>query len=234
MHLRDFCYCLTIRIAPVLLASSIATACSAIGDRAADTSTTPATQADGSSSSFGSQILQLLSGTPSKPTADSPEPSTSIHCPPVDVRSGASTLSVTAPTVDASTDSSAMSLRYQGTFAHFARECALVESNLKIKVGVQGRIILGPTGGPGQFEIPLRIAMVREGPEPKTVWTKFYKLPIVIPEGQAYVNFTQIEDDLTVPKPNAADLEAYVIYVGFDPLGLQPEPKKRPPSRKKR
>ena len=53
--------------------------------------------------------------------------------------------------------------------------------NVVIKVGVQGRIILGPAGAPGQLTLPVRIALVKEGLEPKTIWTKLYMVPVVMP-----------------------------------------------------
>ena len=33
----------------------------------------------------------------------------------------------------------------------------------------QGRIIIGPAGGPGKVDVPLRIAVVQEGVKPKTI-----------------------------------------------------------------
>jgi len=100
---------------------------------------------------------------------------------------------------------------------------------MTIRVGVQGRIILGPGGGPGVVEVPIRFALVQEGVQPKTVWTRFYKVPVTIAEGQPNVAFTHIEDDLTVPMPSQDVLESYVIYIGFDPMGAVDRSKKAPP-----
>ena len=155
--------------------------------------------------------------------ADSFDPA---DCPPVEVRHGTSTLSVTAARRDPAT----AELRYQGTIAQTARECRAAGPTLTIRVGVQGRIILGPAGGPGQMDVPLRFALVQEGPSPKTIWTRFYNVPVVIPDGQSHVNFTHIEEDLTVPKPSADVLSAYVIYIGFDPLAAARQPTR--PARK--
>jgi hypothetical protein len=153
------------------------------------------------------------------------------YCPVVDVRQGASTLSVTA----SGGDPSAMQLRYQGTLAQTARECAVSGGNLTIKVGVHGRMILGPEGTPGEVEIPLRYALVREGPEPKTIWTRLYRFPVSIGEGQASVPFTHVEEDMIVPKPSDAELEAYVVYIGFDTMALKPQAgKKKTTAPKKR
>jgi len=97
---------------------------------------------------------------------------------------------------------------------------------MSIKVGVQGRVILGPMGGPGKVEVPLRYAIVREGPEPKTVVTKFKRIPVVVAPEQSHVQFVDIEEGLSFPLPSSSELSAYVIYVGFDEIGDRNE--KRP------
>ena len=48
-----------------------------------------------------------------------------------------------------------------------------------------------------------------------------------IPGGQPHVNFTHVEDNLTFPKPRGNDLEAYVIYTGFDQAGVKAAEKPR-------
>ena len=145
-------------------------------------------------------------------------------CPPVDIRAGASTFSVNT----AAKNPGEAVLRYQGNFAQTARSCSRSGPTMTIKLGVQGRIILGPGGGPGQLDVPVRFALVQEGIQPKTIWTKFYAVPVMVGEGQASVSFTHIEDDLTVPMPNKDTLEAYVLYIGFDPMGLSQRPKPAP------
>jgi hypothetical protein len=96
---------------------------------------------------------------------------------------------------------------------------------LTIKVGVQGRVILGPMGSPGQVDVPLRYAVVREGPEPKTIVTKFKRIPVIVGPEQTHVQFVDIEEGLTFPMPSGSDLEAYVVYVGFDEIGDKNEKK---------
>ena len=166
---------------------------------------------------FGPPITQNPSTEPGAPAE--------IDCPGVDVRSGASTLSVTTPGQDAGP----MSTRYQASIGETARECAALGGMMTMKVGVQGRILLGPAGGPGQLDIPLRLAVVREGAEPKTIWSKLYRFNVAIPPGQTAVPFTHVEQDVSFPMPRGSELEAYVVYVGFDP-GAAPA---KPESRKK-
>src|SRR6266849_1297917 len=85
-----------------------------------------------------------------------------INCPSVEYRIGAATMAVNSP----GTENAALGLRYQASFVQTARECILRGNDLAIKIGVQGRIVVGPAGGPGQINIPLRYALVREGLEP--------------------------------------------------------------------
>ena len=56
-------------------------------------------------------------------------------------------------------DTSATGVRYQLSFDRLARQCTLVGTTLVMKVGVQGRIVVGPSGGPGQVDVPLRYAV---------------------------------------------------------------------------
>lgn len=153
-----------------------------------------------------------------------------FDCPPVEVRQGASTLTIGAK----GAESTAADLRYQGSIVRTARECPLRSGIVNLKIGIEGRIVLGPAGGPGQLEVPLRMAVVHEGPEPKTIATKLYRVPVTIPPDQGNVTFTQITEDLTFPMPKPAGLiDEYVIYVGFDNL-VPVEPKTRKPAPKRR
>ena len=83
-----------------------------------------------------------------------------VECPGVDIRPGASTLNIAVKPDQAT----AGDLRYQLSFGQHARECRVQDGTMSIKVGVQGRIILGPFGTPGWLGVPLRYAVVREGP----------------------------------------------------------------------
>lgn len=171
----------------------------------------------------------LFGGYSTPPTSNNnPNTAAEIDCPGVDVRQGASTLAISAPGAEAGP----MTTRYQVTIAQTARECAALGGVMTMKVGVQGRILLGPAGGPGQIDIPLRMAVVQEGPQPKTVVSKFYRLAVAVPPGQLNVPFVHVEQDLTFPLPRGAELDAYVVYVGFDPQSLNQKPERKPPPKR--
>jgi hypothetical protein len=186
--------------------------------------------ATGSSPSFGDRISNLFGNRPAA-QAQAPGQVTTlpeeIDCPTVTIRSGTSTFVVSTIGVDASP----MNLRYQASFGQTARECTLAGNTLTIKVGVEGRVVLGPAGGPGQLDVPIRYAVVQEGPEPKTILTKVHWQSITVPPGEANVPFTQIEEELSFPMPRGKGLDAYVVYVGFDSAAAK-EPVKKKPEKK--
>jgi hypothetical protein len=168
-------------------------------------------------SSFTSRFTSLFSTAkpgvtqPSSPTPSAPD----VECPGVDIRTGASTLNIAGKAGPAT----AGDLRYQLSFRQTARECAVQGGLMSIKVGVEGRVILGPLGGPGIVDVPLRYAVVQEGPQPKTIVTKFKRFPVSVVGDQTNVSFVDIEEGLAFPVPERADLDAYVVYVGFDDFG---------------
>lgn len=144
------------------------------------------------------------------------------ECPTVVVRSGAATWQVT------DRDGS---LRYQGSIGDLARECAIVNGNMTVKVGIEGRVLLGEKGTPGQLKVPVRVAVVHEGPNPKPITTKYFAVPLEIPQGQMQAAFTVVEDQIAFPLTKPGDIERYVIYVGYDPQG---EPGAAKPARTSR
>ena len=170
-------------------------------------------------SSFFASASTAATGTTTAGTAPD------FECPSVNVRGGAGTLTISANPAD----DSAMNLRYQAGLSQTARECKLNGQTLTMRVGIQGRIILGPAGGPGQIELPIRLAVVHEGPEPKTITTKLNRVPVTVPDGDGNVQFTTIEEDLTFQMPRTAGLiDEYVVYIGFDPQGFREPTRKRP------
>jgi hypothetical protein len=165
--------------------------------------------------------------------AEAPGVQPVLDCPLIDIRQGASTL-VIGPTgnTDDTTNNGAMALKYQGSFVRAARECSLVSGQIVMRVGVEGRIIVGPAGGPGQVDVPLRIAIVDEtvaGTKP--VVTRLIHIPVTVASATDNPSFTHIEEGLSFPMPKS--LDGYVVYIGFDPQAMQPQEKPKPKAKPK-
>jgi hypothetical protein len=185
----------------------------------------------------GGGLPSISSGMPSWFTSETPAtqaqakaktPGVNVEddCPGIDVRTGAGTLANAAK----SAEPTATDLRYQLTFVEMARQCFVDSGTMRMRVGVQGRVIVGPAGAPPQVTAPIRYAVVQEGVQPKTIVTKFRRVPVTLSGGTT--TFTDIEDDLSFPLPPVAVLQAYVVYVGFDEAGDRGQPKARPTKKK--
>ena len=154
-----------------------------------------------------------------------------VDCPEVQVRTGAATLMIGSKPGEG--EPGALDVRYQGSIIRTARECHVNAGIMTMKVGIEGRIITGPAGGPGTVDVPLRIAVVQEGVDPKAVASKFGHETVTVNASIDRVTFTHVESDIAFPLPQPLGLiDAYVVYVGFDPVSAQPE-KKKPPAKRK-
>jgi len=188
----------------------------------------------GSTNMFNTSALDLFSTSSKATTGDAAtgeESATDVECPTVDVRTGAATLMIGSKPGEG--EPSALDLRYQGTIVRTARECRVSAGVMTMKVGIEGRVITGPAGGPGTVDIPLRIAVVQEGVNPKTITSKFARIQVGIAGAVDRVPFTHVDPDVSFPMPTrAADIDSYVVYVGFDPVGAQQDKKKPAPKSK--
>lgn len=180
-----------------------------------------------SSPSMPSFSSMFGSGTPAG-DANAAAPLTlpnDFECPSVQVRSGAGTLT---SSIDPN-DSSATSLRYQVGLSTTARECRLVAPGVVgIKVGLQGRAILGPNGQPGTIDVPIRFAVMYDGVPPRPIVTKLERIQVNMPPGDTNVLFSHVVEGLEFPMPKPAELDQYVVYIGFDPAGAQQMDRKKP------
>jgi len=152
-----------------------------------------------------------------------------FECPQVLIRNGAATLtSSTDPN-----DQTATNLRYQVGLTTTARECRLVAPNVvAVKVGIQGRVILGPQGTPGPVNVPLRYAVVFDGVPSRTYATRLERFTVDVPPNDPNVLFSHVSESLEFPMPKPVELDQYVVvYIGFDPVGAQQMERKKPAPR---
>jgi|APThiThiocy_cv2_1041547.scaffolds.fasta_scaffold50620_1 hypothetical protein len=184
-------------------------------------------QSAGDSPSLGDRFSQLFGSNsqPATTVVSAPTPSTEPSlptCPAVSIRSGASTYAVGAPGKEATGND----LRYQATIVRTARDCTLNDGQVTARIGIQGRVIVGPAGAPASVEVPLRIAVVQGGVGEKTIFTKAYRTTVTM-QGDSTVPFSIVAEDVVYPAPSAAAGDSYVFYIGFDPQALRPEPRGR-------
>jgi hypothetical protein len=166
-------------------------------------------------------IADLFTGSSAKAPQTVAGAQPDVNCPPVEVRQGASTLTI-GP-------AGAMTVRYQGSFTQEARDCAVANGNMVMRIGIQGRVVVGPGGGPGQVDVPLRIAVVQETPGgSRPITTKFVRIPVAV-GNEGIAQFSHVEEGVTFPVPTPTSaLDDYIAYVGFDPLSAQAQDQQKP------
>jgi hypothetical protein len=196
----------------VAMAAAVAVCCSVLASPA-------------SSQSVVDRFKSLFGGGKSDETAPSaPREGQSetggLTCPDVKVRAGASTYAVAAPGKQAV----GSDMRYQATITRTARDCNLNAGQITARVGIQGRVIVGPAGAPATVEIPLRVAVVQGGVNEKTITTTVVRTTVSMGEGLS-VPFSVVAEDIVYPAVSADINDSYIFYIGFDPQALKPEPK---------
>jgi hypothetical protein len=143
-----------------------------------------------------------------------------LTCPDVKIRPGASTYAVAAP----GKQPVGNDVRYQATIARYARDCNLENGKITARVGIQGRVIAGPAGAPASVEVPLRVAVVKDGVNEKVITTTVVRTTVSMGEGLS-VPFSVVAEDVVYPAVSVDENDSYVFYIGFDPQALKPEPK---------
>jgi hypothetical protein len=179
----------------------------------------------------GNVLANLVLFNSSKQPPASPTPGAApvnVDCPQIEVQDGTS-----AVRVYAGSDQSNANLRYQFSLGDTARDCQLVDGKLNIKVGVAGRVLIGPAGAPPSFTVPVRIAIRREIDGQAAV-SQLYRVAATISPGETTTAFTLVSDPpLSVPFLHQDSDRDYTILVGFD-QGAGPEKAKPPVKRAKR
>jgi hypothetical protein len=209
-------------------AGSLALALLAVCCSSTATTTGTDTAQHGLSASGG--LTDLFTGSSAKAPQTPAGAQPDANCPAVEVRRGASTLTIAPPG-----DKTTMTLQYQGEFTREARECSVVNGMMYMKIGIEGRVVVGPAGAPGEVNVPLRMAVVQVSPNgSKPVMTKFIIIPVAVTSREAPTNFSHVEDALSFPVPTpTALLDDYIVYVGFDPGSAQAQAQAKEPPKAK-
>jgi hypothetical protein len=171
-------------------------------------------------------LLAFNSTTKPAPLPAQGEVPTEVQCPQIEVQDGTA-----AVRVYSGAEQSNANLRYQFSLGDTARECQVADGKLNIKVGVAGRVLIGPAGAPSTFTVPVRVVIRRESDLQPAV-SQLYRVAATIAAGQAETDFTVVSDPLGVPFLHADADRDYTVIVGFD-QGAGPEKPKAPAKRRK-
>ncbi len=113
------------------------------------------------------------------------------------------------------------SLRHQISILNVARECtATGNGGYNLKVGVEGRVLLGPAGSPGSYFATLLTTVTRGT---TSVARRSARVGGTIASGQGGVDFSYVEQGIVVP-PGRGDVE---ITVDLSPAGAATAARRR-------
>ncbi len=170
-------------------------------------------------------LFQRAFGTQAAPTEPAPAVpmGVAIQCPATSVRPGTEVLQ----TFDKGKTGDPLALRWQGSITFSERECHATDTQVSFAVGVAGRVLLGPAGAAGSYQVPVRIAIMRGGET--TLFSKLVQVSVSVPAGQPAQSFTHVEQNIVIPRDSRQTLSDVQIFVGFDP---KPEPKKKAAKKK--
>jgi len=185
-----------LRIAGVASAAAILAACSMGGINPA-----PSAQ---------SQALQTAAVSPEEIAAQSPAmPAIATECPPIKVRPGAEALYYYGK----GQVGNPRDLQYQAVIDKQSRNCVVSNGLITVKMGVVGRLMLGPAGNQTSVNLPLRFAVERDD---VAVYSERYDIPVAITPPNQSEEFVKVVENVGIPYLGG---ERIVIWVGFDSKG---------------
>jgi hypothetical protein len=168
-------------------------------------SSTSSETADGG----GSRLANLLAFNTSTPTTVNVDRQT-VYCPGVSVQPGTSAYQQ----FERGQEGSILAVRYQASFGEIVRECVQQPNGVGVRVGISGRLMVGPKGTPGvTVDVPVRFVALDS--EDRPVISRVTRIQASIPQGASGVSFTHVEELGVLPVDGTA-IRSWAFRVGFD------------------
>ena len=164
----------------------------------------------GGSGGDGGSVGAAIFGNPTnQPTAMPVGPQEDPNCPGVEVLEGTASLRVGRP---GSSD-----VAHQASLTDVARECVFQPGSVSLKVGVQGRMLIGTAGRPGSYTVPVRVVVKRGD---SVVVSRIARISVAIPSGETSAAFAHVEDGIQVSRtPGMDPADEFSVLVGLDAGG---------------
>ncbi|WP_375449750.1 hypothetical protein [uncultured Devosia sp.] len=133
-------------------------------------------------------------------------PAIATECPPIRVRPGSEAMFYygNGRTGDP------RALQYQGVIDKSTRNCIVSNGLITVQMGVEGRVLLGPTGSQSSVTVPVRFAVERDG---QAIFSEKYSIPVAISPPAQSAGFVKVVQNVAIPYLGGEDIK---IWVGFD------------------
>lgn len=196
MRFAELSYAPALRLAAVAALALTISACS-MGNMFAP-SAPSATTTDLQTSN--PSVAELQAGT------SAAMPVIATECPPIKVRAGQETLFFYGN----GKIGDARALNYQAVIEKQSRNCEVSNGLITVKMGVVGRLLLGPAGNQTNVELPLRFTVERDG---VAMFSEKYEVPVAITPPNQSEEFVKVVENVAVPYTGGEEI---VFWVGFD------------------
>ncbi len=134
-------------------------------------------------------------------------PAIATECPPIKVRAGSEALFKYTN----NKQPNPRDLNWQAVIDNQSRNCVVSNGKITMKMGVVGRLLLGPAGNVQATDLPLRFAVERDG---VPLFSEKYDIPVQIAAGQQAADFVKVVENVEIPYLGG---EQITVWVGFDP-----------------
>jgi hypothetical protein len=162
----------------------------------------------GGQPSAQTQALQNATATPDQIAAMSPAlPAIATECPPIKVRPGAEAVYFYGK----GQVGNPRDLQYQAVIDKQSRNCTVSNGLITVKMGVVGRLMLGPAGNQQSVDLPLRFAVERGDSTP--LYSELYQIPVAVTPPAQAGDFVKVVDNVQIPYVAGDEI---TLWVGFD------------------
>jgi hypothetical protein len=153
--------------------------------------------------------MVLLAGSTVPPAM--PRQTEDVYCPTIEVTEGGSAIQA----YSGGAVGDATRLRSQIALGELAREClGQPDGSTIVKVGVEGRALLGAGGAAGRYDVPVHIVVKRGS---TIIANRSRRLSVAIPAGQTQWSFAVVEEGIVVSPTDATSFEIEVGLGGRAP-----------------
>lgn len=133
-------------------------------------------------------------------------PAIATECPPIKVKAGSEALFYYGK----GKVGNPKDLNYQAIMDKQSRNCVVSNGLITVKMGMVGRLLLGPAGNQTNVNVPVRFTVERDG---VALFSEKYEIPVTITPPNQSEEFVKVVENVAVPYTGG---EQIVFYVGFD------------------
>ena len=133
-------------------------------------------------------------------------PAIATECPPIKVRPGGEALFFYGK----GRVGNPRDLNYQAVIDQQSRNCVVSNGLITVRMGVVGRLLLGPSGTQTSVDVPIRFAVERDN---VAIFSEKYEIPVAVTPPSQNAEFVKVIENVAIPYTGG---EQIVIWVGFD------------------